>query len=43
MKIPSENELDRIRREYPVGTIIELISMSDKLATFWLGGRRAAA
>ena len=30
MKIPSENELDRIRREYPVGTIIELISMSDK-------------
>ena len=32
MKIPSENELDRIRREYPVGTIIELISMSDKFA-----------
>ena len=32
MKIPSENELDRIRREYPVGTIIELISMPDKFA-----------
>ena len=32
MKIPSENELDRIRREYPVGTIIELIEMSDKFA-----------
>ena len=32
MKIPSEKELDRIRREYPVGTIIELISMSDKFA-----------
>ena len=32
MTIPSENELDRIRKEYPVGTIIELISMSDKFA-----------
>ena len=32
MKITSENELDRIRKEYPVGTIIELISMSDKFA-----------
>ena len=32
MKIPSEKELDRIRREYPVGTIIELISMSDEQA-----------
>ena len=32
MKIPSKNELDRIRREYPVGTIIELIEMSDKFA-----------
>ena len=32
MKIPSENELDRIRRDYPVGTIIELISMPDKFA-----------
>ena len=32
MKIPSEKELDRIRRDYPVGTIIELISMSDKFA-----------
>lgn len=32
MKIPSEKELDRIRRDYPVGTIIELISMSDKQA-----------
>ena len=32
MKIPSENELNRIRREYPVGTIIELISMSDEQA-----------
>ena len=28
MKIPSEKELERIRREYPVGTIIELINMS---------------
>ena len=32
MKIPSKNELDRIRRDYPVGTIIELIEMSDKFA-----------
>ena len=32
MKTPSEKELDRIRREYPVGTIIELLSMSDKQA-----------
>ena len=32
MKIPSKNELNRIRREYPVGTIIELISMSDEQA-----------
>ena len=32
MKIPSENELNRIRREYPVGTIIELIEMRDKFA-----------
>ena len=32
MKIPSEKELDRIRRDYPVGTIIELIEMSDKFA-----------
>ena len=32
MTIPSENELDRIRRDYPVGTIIELIEMSDKFA-----------
>ena len=32
MKIPSEEELDRIRREYSVGTIIELIEMSDKFA-----------
>ena len=33
MKIPSEKELERIRREYPVGTIIELIEMSDKFAS----------
>ncbi len=32
MKIPTENELDSIRREYPVGTIIELIEMCDKFA-----------
>ena len=32
MKIPSEKELDCIRRDYPVGTIIELIEMSDKFA-----------
>ena len=32
MKIPSKKELERIRREYPVGTIIELISMSDEQA-----------
>ena len=32
MTIPSENELGRIRREYPVGTIIELIEMSDTFA-----------
>ena len=32
MKIPSKEQLDRIRRDYPVGTIIELIEMSDKFA-----------
>ena len=32
MKIPNEKELERIRRDYPVGTIIELIEMSDKFA-----------
>ena len=32
MKIPSEKELERIRRDYPVGTIIELIEMSDNFA-----------
>ena len=32
MKIPSENELNRIRREYPVGTIIELLEMPDTQA-----------
>ena len=32
MKIPSENELDRIRREYPVGTIIEIQKMDDPQA-----------
>ena len=32
MKIPSENELNRIRREYPVGTIIELLEMLDTQA-----------
>ena len=32
MKIPSENELDRIRRDYPVGTLIELLSMTDEQA-----------
>ena len=32
MTIPSENELDRIRREYPVGTIIEIQKMDDPQA-----------
>ena len=32
MKIPSEKELDRIRREYPVGTIIEIQKMDDPQA-----------
>ena len=32
MKRPSENELNRIRREYPVGTIIELLEMPDTQA-----------
>ena len=32
MKIPSEKELDRIRSEYPVGTLIELLSMTDEQA-----------
>ena len=32
MKIPSEKELDRIRRDYPVGTLIELLSMTDEQA-----------
>ena len=31
MKIPSEKELDRIRREYPVGTIIEIQGSSLKV------------
>lgn len=29
MKIPSKSQLDRIRKEYPVGTIIEIVSMDD--------------
>ena len=32
MKIPSEEELDLIRREYPVGTIIEIQKMDDSQA-----------
>ena len=32
MKIPSEKKLDRIRREYPVGTIIEIQKMDDPQA-----------
>ena len=32
MKISNEKELERIRREYPLGVIIELIEMSDKFA-----------
>ena len=32
MKIPSEKELDRIRREYPVGMIIEIQKMDDPQA-----------
>ena len=32
MKIPSEKELERIRRDYPVGTLIELLSMTDEQA-----------
>ena len=32
MKIPSEKELDRIRRDYPVGTIIEIQKMDDPQA-----------
>ena len=32
MMIPSEKELDRIRRDYPVGTLIELLSMTDEQA-----------
>ena len=32
MKIPSKKELDLIRREYPVGTIIEIQKMDDSQA-----------
>ena len=32
MKTPSEKELDRIRRDYPVGTIIEIQKMDDPQA-----------
>ena len=32
MKIPNEKELERIRGEYPAGTIIELIEMNDSQA-----------
>ena len=47
MKIPSEKELDRIRRDYPVGTIIEIQKMDDPQVTIWViskcSGQRAAA
>ena len=32
MMIPREKELDRIRRDYPVGTLIGLLSMTDEQA-----------
>ena len=32
MKISNEKELERIRRDYPVGTLIELLSMTDEQA-----------
>lgn len=29
MKFPSKAQLERLRRKYPVGTVVELISMED--------------
>jgi len=29
MKFPSKEQLERIRREYPVGTLVELVKMND--------------
>lgn len=29
MKLPSKEQVERIRREYPVGTLVELVKMDD--------------
>ena len=32
MKLPSKEQVERIRREYPVGTLVELVKMDDAQA-----------
>lgn len=32
MKFPNEKELEKIRKEYPIGTMVQLISMRDAQA-----------
>lgn len=32
MKFPSKEQVERIRREYPVGTLVELVKMDDAQA-----------
>ncbi len=32
MKLPSKEQVERIRREYPVGTLVELMKMDDAQA-----------
>lgn len=32
MKLPSKEQVERIRREYPEGTLVELVKMDDKQA-----------
>jgi len=32
MRFPSKAEIERLRRQYPIGTKVELVSMNDKQA-----------
>lgn len=32
MKLPSKEQVERIRREYPAGTLVELVKMDDAQA-----------
>ena len=32
MRLPSKEQVERIRKEYPVGTLVELVKMDDEQA-----------